>query len=85
MGQDATLPDQEPRLARLACNCIAAFTIATGWASEAPQYAGTPITDRADAKVMRYSGIRFARAPVHNPRWRAPVVHIASGRVDATA
>ena len=34
---------------------------------------------------MRFSGIRFARAPVHSLRWRPPVPYIATGRVDATA
>ncbi|MCY4563283.1 MAG: carboxylesterase family protein [Gammaproteobacteria bacterium] len=64
---------------------IVACALPSVRASEGARHTGTPTVGADGVEVMRYSGIRFARAPIHSLRWRPPVPYIATGRVDATA
>ena len=52
-------------------------------AAESPAFTGSPMTVDGVA-VTRYSGIRFARPPVGQLRWRPPVAHAETGPADAT-
>ena len=39
---------------------------------EPPNYTGTTVLAKSGPKILRFSGIRFAQAPVGDWRWRAP-------------
>ena len=66
---------------------FAAFTsaIAAGalGASEDARYSGTPVVASGGVEVMRFTGIRYAEAPVGDLRWRPPVAAQTTGPVDA--
>ena len=47
-------------------------------------YVGTPVTTRAGATVLRFSGMRYAEPPVGEARWRAPRPARAVGETAAT-
>ena len=47
-------------------------------------YVGTPVTTRAGATVLRFSGMRYAEPPVGAGRWRAPRPARPVGETDAT-
>ena len=66
------------------CAGIAGFAATANAAPEAARYVGTPLTSMTGVKVMRFSGLRFAQAPVGERRWRLPVAHTATRPVDAT-
>ncbi|MDE0420285.1 MAG: carboxylesterase family protein [Gammaproteobacteria bacterium] len=58
------------RLALLAIAAAASSAIAHD--DESLNYAGSSVLAKSGAEVMRFSGIRFAQAPVGDWRWRAP-------------
>ena len=66
------------------CAAFAGFAATANAAPEAARYAGTPLTSMPGVEVMRFSGLRFAQAPVGERRWRLPVAHTATVPVDAT-
>lgn len=57
------------------------------WGAENPNYVGTPVIAKTGTEVLRFSGIRFAQAPVGDWRWREPrpaIVAASDVPVDAT-
>ncbi|MYD99113.1 MAG: carboxylesterase family protein [Gammaproteobacteria bacterium] len=50
----------------------AAVAALAAWSAERANYAGTPVAARDGTAIFRFSGIRFAEAPVGEWRWRAP-------------
>ena len=56
------------------------------WSAEHPNYVGTPVLAKTGTEVLRFSGIRFAQAPVGDWRWRPPRPADPStdGPIDAT-
>ncbi len=72
------------------CCQFIAVAVAACWAptvpaSEPPRYTGTSVTANSGVQVLRFTGIRFAEAPIGERRWRAPVPHRAAGSVEATS
>ena len=45
---------------------------ACAWSAEHPNYVGTPVLAKTGTQILRFSGIRFAQAPVGDWRWREP-------------
>ena len=50
----------------------AAMAGVLAWSADDLNYVGTPVLASTGAEVLRFSGIRFAQAPVGDRRWRAP-------------
>lgn len=65
-----------------------AATVAGAFACSAEDlnYVGTPVLAKTGAEVLRFSGIRYAQAPVGEWRWRPPRPEHppADGSIDAT-
>ncbi|MYF30289.1 MAG: carboxylesterase family protein [Gammaproteobacteria bacterium] len=50
----------------------AAMAGVLAWSADDLNYVGTPVLASTGTEVLRFSGIRFAQAPVGDRRWRAP-------------
>lgn len=72
------------RSIRLALAAVVAGAFA--WSAEDSNYVGTPVLAKTGTEVLRFSGIRYAQAPVGEWRWRSPrPAHPpAGGSIDAT-
>jgi len=51
---------------------LAAVAGVCAWSAQHPSYVGTPVLAKTGTEVLRFSGIRFAQAPVGDWRWREP-------------
>ena len=64
---------------------VGALTSFAVWGAESGNYAGTSVSAKDGTEVLRFSGIRFAEAPVGDWRWRAPrPAAVSDGLIDAT-
>lgn len=72
------------RSIRLALAAIVAGPFA--WSADDPNYDGTGVLAKTGTEVIRFSGIRYAQAPVGDWRWRfpRPVLPHTDGHIDAT-
>lgn len=72
------------RSIRLALAAVVAGAFACN--AEDLNYVGTPVLAKTGAEVLRFSGIRYAQAPVGEWRWRPPRPEQppADGSIDAT-
>ena len=61
-------------MARRSIRLALAATVAgvVAWSADDLNYAGTPVLAKTGTEVLRFSGIRFAQAPVGDWRWREP-------------
>ena len=61
-------------MARRSIRLALAATVAGvfAWSADDLNYAGTPVLAKTGTEVLRFSGIRFAQAPVGDWRWREP-------------
>ncbi|MCY3838722.1 MAG: carboxylesterase family protein [Gammaproteobacteria bacterium] len=73
-----------PRFMRIALAATVAGVFA--WGAEDLNHVGTPVLAKTGTEVLRFSGIRFAQAPIDDWRWREPrpADPPTNGPVDAT-
>ena len=76
-------------MARRSIRLALAATVAgaCAWSAERTNYVGTPVLAKTGTEILRFSGIRFAQAPVGDWRWREPrpAVNASSDEsIDAT-